>query len=220
MAAIARHVVGLGLDALPMPAGGADGVRQREDSSQSFDHARLAPHDRPPLRRMIANLEESPIDRHVVPIDVEHDDVARGDPNDGIPGAAPQRVRTSGTDARPTLHLKASGRDHPVADFHVFRLPTCASGRRDWSHRGHGRSRSTTLRKSADVTFRTSLDERQLRATVRTGTDEVLLRAAPSLQERFGPPGPPGPPGPQGRGGWRRDDWTGREEVLLDALLV
>src|SRR5258706_11724835 len=203
MAAIARHVVGPGLDALPMPARGADGVGQREDSPESLDDARLAPYDGPPLGRMIANLEESPVDRHVVSIDVEDDDVARGDANDGIPGAATQRVRTGGTDTRPTLHLKASGRDHPVAAFHVCRLPTCASGRRDWSHRGQGRSRSTTLRKAADVTFSTSFDKRQLGATVGTGADEVLLRP-PCPQQPFGPPPPPGRPGRPPRGGTGR----------------
>jgi len=148
MTAVARHFIGPGFNPLPMSTSGADGVRQREDSAESLDHARLAPHDRPPLGRMIANLEESPVDRHVVPIDVENDDVARGNPNDGIPGAAPQRVRTGGTDTRPALHLKASRRDHPVAAFHGCRLPTCASGRRDWSHRGHGRYRFNHIPKS------------------------------------------------------------------------
>ena len=139
MATIARHVVGPRLDALPMPACRADGVRQRENSSQSLDDARLTAHDRPPFRRMITNLEEATIDRHVVPIDVEDDDVARGDADHGIPGTAPQRMRAGGTDARPTFHLKASGCDHPVGTFHACRLPTCASGRRDWSHRACGR---------------------------------------------------------------------------------
>src|SRR6266545_1566654 len=118
MAAIARHLIRPRLNPLPVPARWADRVRQWEDSPQSLDDARLAAHDRPPLGRMIANLEEPTIDRHVVPIDVENDDVARGDANDGIPCTAPQRVRAGGTDARPTLHLKASGSDHPVAAFH------------------------------------------------------------------------------------------------------
>src|SRR2546425_5439345 len=89
MAAIARHLVRAGFNALPMPTSGTDGVRQREDSSEPFDDARLTADDRPPLRRMIADLEEATIDRHVVPIDVEHDNVARGDANDGVPRATP-----------------------------------------------------------------------------------------------------------------------------------
>src|SRR5258706_8593941 len=108
MAAIARHVVGPGLDALPMPARGADGVGQREDSPESLDDARLAPYDGPPLGGMVANLEESPVDRHVVSIDDEDADVARGDANDGIPGAATQRVRTGDRPTRPTLRRNAA----------------------------------------------------------------------------------------------------------------
>src|SRR6185312_14549446 len=107
MTPIARHVVRLCLDPLAMPARGTDRVRQREDAPESLDDARLAPHDRPPLRRMVANLEEATIDRHVVPVDVEDDDVARGDPYDGIPRAAAQRVRAGRTDTRPAFHLQA-----------------------------------------------------------------------------------------------------------------
>ena len=118
MTAVTCHFIGPGFNPLSMPACRTHGVRQREDSSEPFDHARLAAHDRPPLRGMIANLEEAPIDGHVVPVHVEHDDVARGDANDGIPGAAPQRVGAGGPDPRPALHLKARGRDHPVGDFH------------------------------------------------------------------------------------------------------
>src|SRR5438093_13425539 len=118
MTAIARHVIRPRLNPLPWPTARAHGVGQREDSSQSLDDPRLAAHDRPPLRRMIANLEEAAVDRDVVPVDVEDDDVARGDANDRIPGATPQRVRAGGADTRPALHLKARGRDHPVAAFH------------------------------------------------------------------------------------------------------
>src|SRR6266550_2692928 len=74
---IAGHVIGPGFDALPMSACRTDRVREREDSSEPLDHARLAADDRPPLRRMITDLEEATIDRHVVPVDVEDDDVAR-----------------------------------------------------------------------------------------------------------------------------------------------
>jgi hypothetical protein len=66
---------------------------------------------------MITDLEEATINGHIVPVDVEHDDVARGDPYDGVPRAAPQRVRAGWTDARPTLHLQPRGRD-PIETFH------------------------------------------------------------------------------------------------------
>src|SRR2546423_9801336 len=49
-----------------MPAGRTDGVCEREDASQSFDHARLAAHDRPALGRMIADLEEAAVHRDIV----------------------------------------------------------------------------------------------------------------------------------------------------------
>src|SRR5690349_1214698 len=73
---------------------------------------------------------------------------------------------------------------------------------------------STTLRKAADVTFRTSFDERKLGAAVGTSADEVLLRPTPPLEQRFGPPGHAAP---RRRDTLRR---TGREEVLLHSLLV
>src|ERR1700752_1590043 len=41
---------------------------------------------------------------------------------------------------------------------------------------------SSTLRKSADVTFRTNLDERQLRPTVGARPDEVLVGSPARLQ--------------------------------------
>src|SRR5712675_607198 len=106
MTAIARHLVGPRLDALSMPARRTDRIRQRKDAAESFDDARFAADDRPPLRWVIADFEEATIDRHVVPVHVEHDDVARGDANDGVPRAASQRVRAGGADARPTLHLQ------------------------------------------------------------------------------------------------------------------
>src|SRR6267378_4304075 len=118
MTAIAYHFIGPAFNPLPMSTGGADGVRQREDSPEPFDHARLAADDRPPLRRMIADLEEATIDRHVVPVDVEDDDVARRNANDGIPSATPERVRARRTDASPTLHLQPCRRDHSVNAFH------------------------------------------------------------------------------------------------------
>jgi hypothetical protein len=118
MAAIACHFIGPGFNPLPMSTRRANSVCEREDSSEPFDHARLAADDRPPLRRMIADLEKATIDRHVVPVDVEDDNVARGNANDGIPSATPQRVRARRTDASPTLHLQPCRRDHSVNAFH------------------------------------------------------------------------------------------------------
>src|SRR5204863_7645367 len=71
---------------------------------------------------------------------------------------------------------------------------------------------STALRKAADVTFSTSLDKRQLRPTIGTGADEVLLRTTSREQQSRA-------------GGRTRNDWGGgcggrREQVLLHALLV
>ena len=68
---------------------------------------------------MIADLEESTIDRHVVPVDVEDDDVARGNPNHRVPRAAAQGVRPGGPDARPALYLQPRGRDS-IETFHVL----------------------------------------------------------------------------------------------------
>ena len=60
-----------------MPTSRTDRVRQGEDSTESFDDPRLAADDRPSLRRMIADLQKAAVDWHVVPVDVEHDDVFR-----------------------------------------------------------------------------------------------------------------------------------------------
>src|SRR6266480_3261151 len=68
-----------------IPAGRADGVRQREDPAEPFDHARLATHDGPSLRWVVANLQEATVHRHVVPVHVEDDDVARGDADHRVP---------------------------------------------------------------------------------------------------------------------------------------
>lgn len=163
MTAIARHFVRPRLNALTMAAARAHRVCQREDSPQPFDDPRLATNDRPPLRRMVANLEEATIDRHIVSVHVEHDDVTGRDPHDGIPRAAAQRMRTRGTDTRPPLHLQPRGRD-PIETFHALRLACPASPCRDWGHGACGRCcvRSPTLGEATDVTFRTSLDECEL----------------------------------------------------------
>src|SRR2546422_344265 len=90
MTAIACHFIRPGLDPLAMSTSRAHRVGQWEDPPQPLDDPRLAAYDRPPLRRMIANLQEATVDGHVVPVDVEHHDVAGGDANDGIPCATPR----------------------------------------------------------------------------------------------------------------------------------
>src|SRR5438034_1253515 len=47
----------------------------------------------------------------VLSVHVQHHDVARGDADDGIPSAAPQRVGAGGPDAGPALRLQARRRD-------------------------------------------------------------------------------------------------------------
>src|SRR6266850_4453885 len=111
LAPVARHLVATRLEALAVAAGRADGVGQRDGATQLLHHARLALHDRPALRGMVADLEEATVHRNVVPVHVEHDDVAGGDPDHGIPRAAAQRVRARGADPGPALHLQAGRRD-------------------------------------------------------------------------------------------------------------
>src|SRR5437870_12755037 len=103
-----------------MSACRTDGVRQWENSPEPFDHARLAADDRPPLGRMIADLEKATIDRHVETVDVEHDDVARGDANEGIQCSTPQSVRARRSDESTTLHLQPRRRDQSVSTYHAF----------------------------------------------------------------------------------------------------
>src|SRR5919204_2094337 len=73
----ARHLVRASLNALAMPAARTYCVRERENSAEPFDDPWLAAHDGPPLRWMIANFKKPPVDRHVMPIHIEHDDIAR-----------------------------------------------------------------------------------------------------------------------------------------------
>src|SRR5437667_12564170 len=73
---------------------------------------------------------------------------------------------------------------------------------------------STALRKPADVTFSTSLDKRQLGATVGAGADEVLLRSARRTQGCV----PRTPPYDLRGSRGRRPRAV--QQVLLDPLLV
>src|SRR5437773_6510109 len=106
VAAVAGELARLGGKRLPVPAGGAHGVRQREHAADALDHPRLAAHDGPALGWVVADLEQAAVAGDVLPVDVQHDDVTRGDADDGIPSAAPQGVSARRPDAGPTLRLQ------------------------------------------------------------------------------------------------------------------
>src|SRR5690242_18375543 len=132
--ALARQVLHLGAEPLTMAAGGANSVRQRKQPADPLDLARLATHDAPALRRVIANLKESPVDRHVPPIDVQHHDVTRGDANHGVPRAAAQQMRAGSSDPRPSLRLEARGSHRAEGHAHARRILRSHDGSRDWGH--------------------------------------------------------------------------------------
>src|SRR5260370_37680841 len=100
MTTITRHLVCARLNPLAVATTRTDRIRQRKNPSQSFDHPRLAAHDRPTLGRMIADLEAATVHRHIVPVDVEHDAVAGRGPHDRIPGTAAQRMRAAENNTR------------------------------------------------------------------------------------------------------------------------
>src|SRR5712691_6377449 len=119
LAAFTRKLLDVGPEGLAVPAGGAHRVREREQPAHALDLARLAPHDAPALRRMVADLEEAPVDRDVAPIHVQHDDVARRDADHRIPGAAAQQVRAGLADAGPALGLEPRGRRGTEGSSHA-----------------------------------------------------------------------------------------------------
>src|SRR5215510_8396009 len=129
MATITRQPLRIRAERLAVAAGGADGVSEREDAPDALDEARLAAHDRPAFRGLVADLEQPAVDGDVAAVDVEHHDVARRHPHDGIPGAAPQGMGAGGTHAGPAFRLEA-GRGYS-AGFHRARHPSDATpGRR------------------------------------------------------------------------------------------
>src|SRR2546430_10863480 len=75
LAPLAGQIPHIGAEPLAVAAGGAHSVGKRKQPADPLNLARLATHDAPALRRMISNLEESPIDVHVPPIDVQHHDM-------------------------------------------------------------------------------------------------------------------------------------------------
>jgi hypothetical protein len=111
MAPLAGEVPRVTVEGLPMAAAGADRIREGEISAEPLELSRLAPHQAPPLGRMVADLEEPPVHRNVAPIDVEDDDLTRGYAHDGIPCTATQKVRASFSDARPAPGLESCGTD-------------------------------------------------------------------------------------------------------------
>src|SRR3990172_7673509 len=78
VALVAYHLIHSRIERLPVPAHGAHGVGEREDARQARLLARLAAHNAPALRRVVTDLEEAAIHRHVAAGDVEPDDVTRG----------------------------------------------------------------------------------------------------------------------------------------------
>src|SRR5216117_275202 len=122
-----RQVLRVRLERLAVAAARAHRVRQREDAAHALNLARLAPHDAPPLRGMIADLEEAPVDRHVAPVHVEHDDVARGDTDHRVPCAAAQEMGAGLADPGPALRLKARRRDWAERNRHAT-IVTSAGG--------------------------------------------------------------------------------------------
>src|SRR6266851_869466 len=134
LAPLAGQLLAVGPERLPVAAGRAHGVGEREQATHPLDLPRLAAHDAPALGRMIADLEEPTVHRHVAPIHVQHHDVARGDTNDGVPRAATQQVRTGPPDARPSLGLKTRGSHRTEGHGHAWRITPRAVTRSDLGH--------------------------------------------------------------------------------------
>ena len=109
MAPIAREVHKSGIDPLAVAAGRTDGVGERKLPSDALSLPLLAVDDAPPLRRVVADLQESAVHRHIVAVDVQHDDLTRRDPDDRIPSAAAEGVSAGRADAGPALRLQARG---------------------------------------------------------------------------------------------------------------
>src|SRR5437867_12168168 len=83
LAPLADQLLHVRLEPLPMAAGGTHGVGKGEQAPHPLNLARLAPHAAPALGRMIADLEEAPVDQQLPPIDVEHHDATRRVADDG-----------------------------------------------------------------------------------------------------------------------------------------
>ena len=106
VAAIAGEVFHVAVERLPVAAAGAHRVGERKVPAESLQFPRLAPHQAPPFRWMVADLKKPPVHRHVAPVDVQHDDLARGNAHDGVPRAAAQEMRAPLPDARPAPGLE------------------------------------------------------------------------------------------------------------------
>ena len=109
VAPIAGEVPRVAVEPLPVAAVGAHRIGEREVPPEALQLPRLAAHQAPPLRGMVADLEEPPVHRHVTPVDVQHDDLAGGSAHDGVPGASAQEVRAPLPDAGPAPRLEFCG---------------------------------------------------------------------------------------------------------------
>jgi hypothetical protein len=109
MAAFAGEVSHIAFERLAVTATGAHGVGEWEVLAEPLELAWLAPYQAPPFGWMVADFEEAPVYRNIASIDVQHDDLARGNAYDGVPCAAAQQVCAPLSDARPPLGLQSCG---------------------------------------------------------------------------------------------------------------
>jgi len=109
MAPVAGQLSAIGVERLAVAAARTHGVRERDVAPQALHDAGLVANDGPPLRRMVADLEEAFVDRDVPAVHIEHHDIARRDAHDRIPGAAAQGMGTARAHPGPAFGLEASG---------------------------------------------------------------------------------------------------------------
>jgi hypothetical protein len=134
VAPIAGEVPRIAVERLPVAAAGAHRVGEREVPAEALQLTRLAAHQAPPLRGMVADLEEPPVHRHVTPVDVQHDDLAGGNAYDGVPRAPAQEVRAPLTDAGPSPGLEFCGSDGTRWIRHVYIIGNGDARDRDTGH--------------------------------------------------------------------------------------
>ena len=134
MAAFTGEIMRVAFERLAMAATGTHGVGEREVPAEPLELARLTPHQAPPFGWMIANLEEAPVHGNIAAIDVQHDDLARGDAYDGVPGAAAQQVCAPFSDARPAPGLQFCGTNGTRGIRHAYILRGDLSRGRDRGH--------------------------------------------------------------------------------------
>ena len=109
MAPFAGELSRVTIERLAMAAAGADGVGEGEIPAESLELARLASHQAPPFGWMVTDLEEPPVHRYVAPVHIQHDDLARRNAHDRVPGPSAEEVRPPFADARPAPGLESCG---------------------------------------------------------------------------------------------------------------